>query len=233
LILAPVVDIFDCGKQLLTAGNSRKKSPMQIPRILLVLNTVVLAAIPTAVCAGAIQSSPAPVHQPAPILLAAAGQITPPAGNTDSDAAASLREAMRKALSESAPAPDQKPVKPAPVKAPKPQKPGIVVTPRAPAEPAQPPPAEVEQPAEPRTRLVKPSSTRTSEPVFTDPSAFLTPSQAPGLPSEGSTSAESAIPSAIPASKEGRLAVLLRQYKSDAITAQDYHSKRAAILAEP
>ncbi len=206
---------------------------MQIPRILFVLNTVALAAIPTAVYAAEIQSSPAPARHPVPMLLVAAGQITPPAGNTDTDDAARLREAMRKALSESAPAPEQKPVKPAPVKAPKPQKPEMVVTPRAPAEPAQPPPARVEQPAEPRTRIARPSSTRASEPVFSDPSAFLTPSQAPALPSDGSASTETAIPSAIPASKEGRLAVLLRQYKSDAITAQDYHSKRAAILAEP
>jgi len=255
LILALAVDIFDCEKQLLTAANSRKKSPMQIPKLLLVLNAFVLAVIPTVVHAVQTQSTialaPLPAIQRAPMLLAAAGELTPPAGNTDSDAAARLREAMRKALSESAPPPEQKPVKPAPVKAPKPTKPRIVVTRRVPEEPAQPPlaqveqpaevreepaqppPAQVEQPAEPGTRIVKPSRTRASEPVFSDPSAFLTPSLAPVLPSDGSASAATAIPSAIPASKEGRLAVLLGQYKSDAITAEDYHSKRAAILAEP
>jgi hypothetical protein len=38
---------------------------------------------------------------------------------------------------------------------------------------------------------------------------------------------------AISASKEARLAELLRKYKADAITPEEYHTQRAAIRAEP
>lgn len=38
--------------------------------------------------------------------------------------------------------------------------------------------------------------------------------------------------STLPVTKRGRLAELLRRYKADEMTAQDYHSQRAAILAE-
>lgn len=40
-------------------------------------------------------------------------------------------------------------------------------------------------------------------------------------------------PSAIPSSKEERLAELLTKYKADEITPQEYHLTRAKILAEP
>lgn len=49
----------------------------------------------------------------------------------------------------------------------------------------------------------------------------------------GTFSAIQPPPSAVPASKEGRLAELLRQYKTDAITPAQYHHERAKILAEP
>ena len=40
-------------------------------------------------------------------------------------------------------------------------------------------------------------------------------------------------PTPLPASKESRLADLLRQYKADTITPEQYHIQRAKILAEP
>ena len=40
-------------------------------------------------------------------------------------------------------------------------------------------------------------------------------------------------PSAVSASKEAKLAELLRKYKSDSITPDEYHKERARILAEP
>ncbi len=40
-------------------------------------------------------------------------------------------------------------------------------------------------------------------------------------------------PSAVSGEKEAKLADLLRQYKSDAITPEQYHTQRAKILAEP
>src|SRR5262249_3441876 len=40
-------------------------------------------------------------------------------------------------------------------------------------------------------------------------------------------------PTGIPASKEARLADLLKKYKADEITPEQYHTERAKILAEP
>ena len=40
-------------------------------------------------------------------------------------------------------------------------------------------------------------------------------------------------PSPISATKEGRLAELLQKYKADAVSPEQYHTQRAAILAEP
>ena len=40
-------------------------------------------------------------------------------------------------------------------------------------------------------------------------------------------------PAAVPASKEAKLADLLRKYKADDITPEEYHKDRAKILAEP
>ncbi len=40
-------------------------------------------------------------------------------------------------------------------------------------------------------------------------------------------------PSAVPASKDAKLADLLRKYKADAITPEEYHKERAKVLAEP
>ena len=40
-------------------------------------------------------------------------------------------------------------------------------------------------------------------------------------------------PSALPATKEARLAQLLQQYKADQITPEQYHIERAKIIAEP
>jgi hypothetical protein len=39
--------------------------------------------------------------------------------------------------------------------------------------------------------------------------------------------------SPLPADKASRLAELLRRYKADEITPDEYHQQRAAILAEP
>lgn len=46
------------------------------------------------------------------------------------------------------------------------------------------------------------------------------------------TQIEAPVSSPVPVTKQGRLAELLRRYKADEMTAQDYHSQRAAILAE-
>lgn len=41
------------------------------------------------------------------------------------------------------------------------------------------------------------------------------------------------LPSAVPASKDAKLADLLRKYKADAITPEEYHKERAKVLADP
>jgi len=40
-------------------------------------------------------------------------------------------------------------------------------------------------------------------------------------------------PSNLPAAKEARLAELLKKYKADEVTPQEYQTERAKILAEP
>ena len=143
----------------------------------------------------------------------ATAESTAVAGSTDSEAAARQREALRKALA--APAPESVPAP----KAPK-------------ASPAPPAPVAAEQPAEPAAKSFKPFKTgKKAEPKFSDVPGLTTPSHSPVLSPSGTFS--DPVPSAIPATKEGRLYELLRQYKADAITAEDYHAKRAAILAAP
>jgi hypothetical protein len=151
------------------------------------------------------------------MLLAAAGaESTAVAGSTDNEAAARQREALRKALA--APAPESVPAP----KAPK-------------ASPAPPAPVAAEQPAEPAAKSFKSfkpfKAGKKAEPRFLDVPGLTTPSHSPVLLPSGTFS--DPVPSAIPATKEGRLYELLRQYKADAITAEDYHAKRAAILAAP
>lgn len=185
---------------------------MQIPKFFLVLNAVVLVAVPATIYAAQIKSSrvlaAAPASQNPPMLLAAAGDSS--IGSTDSEAAARQREALRKALA--APAPESVPAP----KAPK-------------ASPAPPAPVAAEQPAEPAAKPFK--AGKKAEPRFLDVPGLTTPSHSPVLLPSGTFS--DPVPSAIPATKEGRLYELLRQYKADAITAEDYHAKRAAILAAP
>ena len=41
------------------------------------------------------------------------------------------------------------------------------------------------------------------------------------------------VPSAVSATKEGKLADILQLYKADQITAEQYHTQRAAIIAQP
>ncbi len=132
----------------------------------------------------------------------------------DSDSAARMRQALRGALATPAPAPEPAPAKPARPAKSKPQKPAqpepVVAQPEQPAQPA---PTHAPEPAPAPTPAPEPAvtpATAPAQPVFAEP-----------------------IPSAVPASKEARLAELLRQYKADAISAEDYHNKRAAILAEP
>lgn len=162
----------------------------------------------------------------------------------DSDAIARARAALRQKLSE--------PVvpEPAPIVAPAP----------ATAVPAMSPittPAPVEPDAIARARLAvrqkleelaAQEPTPAPEPVAAVAQPATTkikPAPAPAAPAGRAEAERQALkatdtfrpmeapPSALPASKEARLADLLQRYKADKITPQEYHTQRAAILAEP
>jgi hypothetical protein len=61
-----------------------------------------------------------------------------------------------------------------------------------------------------------------------------TPTAAPAAAEPAAApAADVATPPALQGSKAERLQQLLSQYKADQIAAQEYHEKRAAILAEP
>jgi hypothetical protein len=93
-----------------------------------------------------------------------------------------------------------------------PTPPKEVAPPVSPAPPTRPPQPVAERPA-PKPTEVKPYR-----------KGALTP---PGFKPLESP------PSPLSAGKEARLAELLEQYKADKITPEEYHAKRAAILAEP
>jgi hypothetical protein len=79
--------------------------------------------------------------------------------------------------------------------------------PKKPAKPA----VIVEKPAAPAAPVLDQAP---ANPVFSP-----TPIEAPASP--------------LPVTKQDRLADLLRRYKADQISAADYHSQRAAVIAEP
>jgi hypothetical protein len=117
---------------------------------------------------------------------------------------------------------------------------------------AAPPVAEtpsVAVPVEPKKEeaKAKPAPLVTPERVVTAPPAKEPPPSAPQVQNEPIKPKQEAKPkrgkkTPVPfeppplsanATKEERLADLLRKYKADQITAEDYHKQRAAILAAP
>jgi hypothetical protein len=73
----------------------------------------------------------------------------------------------------------------------------------------------------------------------TAPGAAVTTKSAPAAKAQASNKPTysaapgEAIPSPFSAAKQQRLDALLSQYKADAITPQEYHAQRAAIIAAP
>ena len=122
-----------------------------------------------------------PVPVEAPVAAPAKAQFSEPVVDSDSAAAARMKEALQKKMAELDSSPG---ARPAPVS--KPQPTGVVVPKKtAPGYAFTPAPAKIEAPASP-----------------------------------------------LPITKQDRLAELLHRYKADQLTAQDYHTQRAAILAE-
>lgn len=133
-----------------------------------------------------------PVPMETPVAAPAKVEFSEPVTGSETAAAARMREALEKKMTElnakpavavEAPAPAAKPVTSSPVAKPQPK---VVVAPVAPAVVAKPVSAKIEAPASP-----------------------------------------------LPVTKQDRLAELLRRYKADEVSAQDYHSQRATILAQP
>lgn len=133
-----------------------------------------------------------PVPVEVPVAAPAKVEFAEPVTGSETAAAARLREALEKKMTElntkpavtvEPPAPAAKSVQPSPVAKPQPK---VVVAPVAPAVVINPVSAKIEPPASP-----------------------------------------------LPVTKQDRLAELLRRYKADELSAQDYHSQRATILAQP
>jgi len=156
--------------------------------------------------------SPAP-SAPVPAAVVTAPAFTTPQTSSSSEETARQREAVRRKLAEldaqevgtqTAPPPA---ATTSAVKSPK-EKSAAVIK------------AEKEAAAAEERRLVdeaKAKQKAEAEAQF-KPAAFA-PLEAP--------------PPAVPASKEAKLADLLRRYKAEEISPEDYHTQRAKILAEP
>jgi hypothetical protein len=93
---------------------------------------------------------------------------------------------------------------PAPAVTPEPPKPTVAVAPPPPASTPEPAPKPVAKPAQ----NLAPVATSTYKPI-----------EAPASP--------------FSSAKQAKLSELLARYRADAITAQEYHAQRAAIIAEP
>lgn len=126
----------------------------------------------------------------------------------DNAAQSAARAALMKQMDQvQAPEPQSPPVAPfAPAVAPKPAAPTPVVEPVAPVAPVAPMVVVVQT----NVVVAPPGVLTNARPV---------PIVAPGLP--------------VSMTKEQRLQALLMLYKADQVTPEQYHTRRAAILAEP
>jgi hypothetical protein len=96
------------------------------------------------------------------------------------------------------------------------------MTPPAVSAPAPAPDTVPPNPAMPATPKVKPGMTSTpnqNNAIFPGKELGLKPIETPLLP--------------ISAAQEAQLQALLAKYKADQITPEEYHSRRAEILAQP
>ena len=91
--------------------------------------------------------------------------------------------------------------------------------PHSPAAPAAKPAVTVAPPPASQPAVTAPPSAKPAEANYAGKDLGMKPIVAPALP--------------ITASKEDRLAALLMKYKADQISPEEYHTQRAAILAEP
>jgi hypothetical protein len=200
-------------------------------------------------------AQPAPVPTPAPAIQTTARPILVAPPPVDSEAIAKAREALRQKMNELEIQPTiATPGQPAPVVAPSTPAPASVVQPlpvatqRAPAlAPAAqsatptlvaPAPASEESIAKARVALDRELKQLDALPPVAAGGANAPPALVPAKPTKKSQILLSfppllSPPSAVPAAKEQRLQELLRKYRADQVTPEEYHQQRAKILAEP
>ena len=167
--------------------------------------------------------------------VAAFGLATLHAQRADTEEQAKARELLRQKMAELGPQQPAPAARPAPDAAFAP----VVTPPPAVAAPPQPaPPARAANPAlaGSTTRLTPEAEAQARAELRRkmaelDPSSPATPRAVPtpapitqvGIP----------IPAAVTSSKNQKLAELLTRYRSNVITPEEYHKKRAEILAQP
>ena len=195
------------GKQLRVSAISRKKKEMQTSKFLLVIGAVMIFS--------------------APSLLAA---------KPETEAQIKMREALRLKMEELNA--QETPFVPPVVEAPKAPEPMPTPAPasKPQVKPVAPKPVKVKaEPAKPKTVVVPvPVEAPVAAPAkaeFSEPAVPATPATPVVVVAPAPTKIE-APASPLPVTKQDRLAELLRRYKADQVTAQDYHSQRAAILSE-
>ena len=176
--------------------------------------------------------------------------VAPPP--VDSEAIAKAREALRQKMNElemqppaaspvqpatvvTAPAPA---VQPQPVAAQPPS--AVVPAVQSPAMPAlvEPAPASAESIAKARAAVEQEMKKLEALPPIAAGGTAAPPALAPTKPTKRSQILQSfpplpGPPPAVAADKEQRLQELLRKYRADQITPEEYHQQRAKILAEP
>jgi hypothetical protein len=81
--------------------------------------------------------------------------------------------------------------------------------------------------------VARPTPAPAPAPTVSAPAKPAAVVQKPGVVPPVATSIEAAPASPLSGSKQERLAALLQLYKADTITPQQYHTQRAAIIAEP
>ena len=161
------------------------------------------------------------------ICGAALSLVTLSARAADTEKDAQLREALRQKIAESnipaaAPqTPAAAPQAPAAAPAIKPEPAMAVSSAEDDAQTARLREALRLRMAEESTKVVAPTQTVTQKETIVT-----------GKPTPSTSASVKAPPLPIPSTKEERLAQLLKQYKADEITPQEYHQQRAKIMAE-
>jgi hypothetical protein len=239
------------GKLLRGSAISRKKKDMQTSKFLLVIGAAMIFSAPSLLAAKPETEAQIKMREALRLKIEELNtQETPPAPPV-----AAVPKALEPAPVVETPKPtpmpvvkpEVKPVAPKPVKVKaEPAKPKTVVVP-VPVEAPVAAPAKAEF-SEPVSEAESAASARmkaalekkmaeldaTPAPVVVAPKPVAKPQLtiAPVVAVTPAPAKIEAPASPLPVTKQDRLAELLRRYKADQVSAQDYHAQRAAILAE-